>query len=42
MEEKYSKVKELLEEYGQEQLLNSYEKLDINKKNKLQIGRAHV
>lgn len=35
MEEKYSKVKELLEEYGQEQLLNSYEKLDINKKNKL-------
>lgn len=35
MEEKYSRVKELLEEYGQEQLLTNYEKLDVNKKNKL-------
>ncbi len=35
MDEKYLRVKELLKENGQEQLLNNFEKLDINKKNKL-------
>ena len=35
MEEKYLKVKELLKEYNQDQLLNNYDKLDTNKKNEL-------
>ncbi len=35
MDEKYLRVKQLLEDNGQEQLLNNFEKLDINKKNKL-------
>lgn len=32
MEEKYLKVKEILEKYNQEQLLSSYEKLNANDK----------
>jgi len=35
MEEKYLRAQELLKKYHQEQLLNNYEKLDINNQNKL-------